>query len=136
MKSSSRSINTHTSIVTENWVQCRLVANVDINFTKPASVPTQASTNKCIDCILTWTSVNAGSRFTLLRREIIIIHWLHSFKTVYLFINFNSKCKLLNLEVRKKECWTFIFYCLINNFGGNFCLYRDPLITTHPHSWN
>lgn len=120
MKSSSRSINTYTSIVTENWIQCRLTANININFTKPASVPTQASTNKCVDCILTRTSVNAGSRFTFLRKE-IITHWLHSFKTHYLFIHFNSKCKRLNLEMRKRvlDC----FYFLINrslSFGAIF----------------
>lgn len=112
MKSSSRSINTYASIVTENWVQCRLTANININFTKPASVPTQANTNERIDCILTRTSINAGSRFAFLRRE-IVIHWLHNFKTYYLFICINSKCKRLNLQIRISVL--DYFNCLIRN---------------------
>lgn len=127
MKCSSRSINTYTSIGTENWVQCGLTANININFTKPASVPTQASTNKCIDWILTRASVNAGSRFTFLRKE-IIIHWLYSFKTHYLFTH--SKCERLTLEITKREI-LLLYDKQKSLIWGNFCLYRALLITTH-----
>lgn len=133
MKSCSRSINTYTSIVTEKWVQCRLTANININFTNPASVPTQASTNKCIDRILTRTSVNAGRRFTFLRRE-IIIHWLHGFKTHYLFIHIN-KCKRLNLQIRKSVGLFLLADKQKSLIWGNF-LHRDLLITTHTQSWH